>query len=200
MAKVYKLWFLNFTDPWYALGESKQNELMENITGLLPTYGARSLITCASNTEKWLMWGIEEFPDLGSQQKHSLALFNLNWFRYISSWSIMGTKIQPHGEVIIEKAPLYKAAIYRNTEAYSVLPYEQKKEKETHLNYLHEQFGSKVILACFTAWSDEEWLAFVLESYPSADAALGRHQKLYEMDWYRYVQATSSLGVRWPIE
>lgn len=200
MAAVYKLWFMNFKEPQYALSESRQNELMGKSQQVLAECSGRSLIVCASNVEKWLMWGIEEFPDLASQQKHELALFNLNWFRYITSWSILGSKWIPQGEVTIEKAPIYKVAVFRYNESYYTLSAEQKKEQEDRLNSLHNQFGSKTLLGCFTAWSDEQWLAFLLEGYPSDEALVGRHEKLVEMNWYQYAHATSMLGVRWPME
>jgi hypothetical protein len=200
MAGIYKLWFMNFKEPWYALNEVKQNELMGKVMKAQADFGGRLVINCASDSEKWLVWGIEEFPDLATQQKHSLALFNMNWFRYVNSWSILGSKRYPDGEVVIEKAPIYKVAIFRYNESFHTLSQEQRLEQEIRTNSLHTRFGSKTILSCFTSWSDEQWMAFVLESYPSEAALIDRHEELAMKGWYQFAHATSMLGVRWPIE
>lgn len=129
------MWFI--IQPWYSLNQAKQNEQTEKVGQALVHHNGKEPLVCASLSERWAMWGIEEFPDLQSQQMHSLELHN---------------------------------------------------------------FEMKTLLGCFSAWSDEQWAGFVLESYPSQEAVQERHMKLWEMGWYRYTRATSTLGVKWPLE
>jgi hypothetical protein len=197
---IYKLWFMNFKEPWYALNQAKQNELQEKVSQALVHHNGKSLLLCGSSSERWVLWGIEEFPDLQSQQMHSLELHNINWHRYISSWSILGNKLSPEGDVEIVKAPIYKIALFRFTEVYINLSPEQKQELNQQIEALNTQFETKVLLQCFTAWYDETWAGFLLEAYPNQEAIQSRHMKLWEMGWYRYARATSMLGLKWPLE
>ena len=41
------------------------------------------------------MFGVEEYPDVDVVQQHTLALYQLNHFRYVESVSMLGIKWPP---------------------------------------------------------------------------------------------------------
>jgi len=92
---IYKIWFMNYKEPWYKLTQEEQDKLMAANVESLKQVGAESLIMCVSGTfnEKWLGWGVEKYPDLDAVQKHTLSLFNINWFEYIDSRTCLGTEM-----------------------------------------------------------------------------------------------------------
>ena len=89
---VYKVWFMNYKEPWYKLSTEEQNKLMAQNMESLKQVGAESIMFCASvwSSEKWLAWGVEKYPDIEAVQKHALNLFNMNWFQYIESETTLG--------------------------------------------------------------------------------------------------------------
>ena len=45
------------------------------------------------NSEEWLYWGVEEFPSMEAVQEFARRLMELDWFRYIDSEVLLGTKV-----------------------------------------------------------------------------------------------------------
>jgi hypothetical protein len=202
MSSIYKLWFMRYKDPWYALSEPEQTALGAKVQQVIGQVGGKSLLMCTSlwANEKWISWGVEEFPNLEAVQLHSLNLYNLQWFRYINSWSILGEKSTPEGEVVIEKAPLYKAAIFRMKDAWSALPETEMNNWSDKMTKSYEQTGSKPLLFASSSWCDEQWQGWCVESYPSLEALQKRANWMEESGWYKYARAISMPGIRWPIE
>jgi hypothetical protein len=54
------------------------------------------LIACDSRwaDERVIAWGVEEYPDLESQQKVTEVQAKLGWYRYFITKSILGTKME----------------------------------------------------------------------------------------------------------
>ena len=52
------------------------------------------MLTCSPlwSSEQWVMFGVEEFPDIEAVQKHTEDLWELEWFRYMDSTSMLGTE------------------------------------------------------------------------------------------------------------
>jgi hypothetical protein len=43
-------------------------------------------------SEQTQFWGVEEFPDIEAVQKLAQLQAELNWYRYVDSKTILGTK------------------------------------------------------------------------------------------------------------
>lgn len=92
---IYKVWFMNYQEPWYQLTTEEQNKLMAQIEESLKQVGGETITICISvwSSEEWLGWGVEKYPDIEAVQKHAENLFNMNWFKYIESKTYLGTEM-----------------------------------------------------------------------------------------------------------
>ena len=92
---IYKVWLMKYTEPWYKLTTEEQNKLMAQVAEALKQVGAEEIILCNSlwSSEEWLGWGVEKFPDIEAVQKHTEKLYNLNWFEYIESKTVLGIEM-----------------------------------------------------------------------------------------------------------
>lgn len=70
---------------------------MTKVNEAMDTVGGQRLALCNSrwSVEEYPFFGIEVFPDLEAEQKHSALLEELNWFRYIQGTTVLGTEWQP---------------------------------------------------------------------------------------------------------
>jgi hypothetical protein len=94
---IYKLFMTRPTEAWYQLTEKEQNDLMAKNRESLDKAGVKSIVTCNStwSNEQWMLFGLEEYADMEAVQKHTADLLALNWFRYIDSFSLLGTEWSP---------------------------------------------------------------------------------------------------------
>ncbi|MBP1703780.1 MAG: hypothetical protein H6Q38_2887 [Chloroflexi bacterium] len=94
MAKpIYKVWFMNYKDPWYKLTTEEQNKLQKQVEESEKQVGGEYVMVCMSATEEWLAWGVVKYPDFESAQKHAENLFRMNWFDYVESKTYLGTEM-----------------------------------------------------------------------------------------------------------
>lgn len=56
--------------------------------------GSRRVIRCKSRwaNEKFFVWGVIEYPDMETYQAKTKELEKLNWWRYWSGETILGTE------------------------------------------------------------------------------------------------------------
>jgi hypothetical protein len=96
---IYKLWQGRFTEAWHRLSQQEQDRLLSQVTDALNTVGGRELVICdaAWSSERWPIFGVEEFPDIEAVQRHEQMLTDLNWLRYIESRTTLGTELQVPG-------------------------------------------------------------------------------------------------------
>jgi hypothetical protein len=94
---IYKLWTARRTEAWYALSEEERQAIQAKVTESSDRVGCKIVIICDSawSTEQALSYGVEEFPSAEAVQEHTQDLIDLDWFRYVESTSILGTKIRP---------------------------------------------------------------------------------------------------------
>lgn len=95
MAKtIYKLFMANPTEAWYQLTKEEQDSLFAKINENFDNVGGKSILIANTSwsSEEWLFFGVEEYPDFGALEKHAKTLNDLNWFRYLDSKVILGTK------------------------------------------------------------------------------------------------------------
>lgn len=94
---IYKLFMARPTEAWYQLSEEEQNSLMAKNEESLAEVGVKAIVTCNSgwSNEEWMLFGMEEYPDMEAVHKHSADLQAMNWFRYVKSFSLLGTEWSP---------------------------------------------------------------------------------------------------------
>ena len=92
---IYKVFMFKPTEAWYQLSDEKKNQIKEQLAKALKKVGGKEVVLCFSgwNSEQYLGWGVEKFPNIEAVQKHHALLVDLNWFRYADSNSYLGTEI-----------------------------------------------------------------------------------------------------------
>jgi len=90
---IYKMYMGKMKEPWHQLSEADQKALLGKVRAALAQAGGKSLIQANPtwSTEEWHFWGVEEFPDLDAVMKHTHLLAELQWERYVESFSMLGT-------------------------------------------------------------------------------------------------------------
>jgi hypothetical protein len=96
---IYKLWQGRLTEAWHQLSLEDQQSLLGKVMEALDTAGGKELVICdaAWSTERWPVFGLEEFPDIEAVQRHEQLLTDLNWARYIESRTSLGTEFSMPG-------------------------------------------------------------------------------------------------------
>jgi hypothetical protein len=94
---IYKLWMFKYTDAWYQLSEEEQAAHFSRLQEAYEKVGGKMFIACSSawSAEQWVMFGLDEFPDIEAVQEFTELLLEQDHFRYIESMSVLGTKWEP---------------------------------------------------------------------------------------------------------
>jgi hypothetical protein len=93
---VYKLVLgKGFTEAWYQLSKEEQINLWAKVEETGKRAGAKWLIACNSRwaDEEIYDWVVIEYPDMEAYQKDVEELEKLNWWRYWSCKTILGTRM-----------------------------------------------------------------------------------------------------------
>lgn len=63
----------------------------------LEKVGAKRVLTCTPtwSSEQWMLFGVEEFPDIEAVQKFTELLYERDHFRYLESVSMLGLEWTP---------------------------------------------------------------------------------------------------------
>ncbi len=90
---IYKMFRADGKEAWYQLSKEEQDAMFARVDEARKSVGAKVIIYCNSawNSEKWLFWGVEEFPSMEAVQEFAQCLVDLNWFRYVDSDILLGT-------------------------------------------------------------------------------------------------------------
>jgi hypothetical protein len=93
-------------------------------------------------------------------------------------------------------APIYKLwMIKRQTEPYYAL---SRAEGEALIAQTGECFtglGGKRLIICDSGWASEQYRMWGIEEYPDLGALLSYHARLNELNWFRYIETESMLGM-----
>jgi hypothetical protein len=98
---VYKLFLMKPKDAWYRLSKDEQQELIKKDAELshrkMKELGGRNILTCDCfwSTEDWMLFGVEEYPDIEGVQESTAALRKMGWFKYFESRIILGIPEMP---------------------------------------------------------------------------------------------------------
>ena len=90
---IYKTFRVGGKEAWYQLSKEQQDTMFAKVEEARKSVGGKALMICDSswNSERWLFWGVEEFPSLEAVQEFTRCLTELNWFRYVESDILLGT-------------------------------------------------------------------------------------------------------------
>jgi hypothetical protein len=93
---IYKSFLIRPKDAWYQLSQEQQDKLFAKLGEALEKVGGKPVLYCDSrwSSEQWQWFGVEEFPDIAAVQKLSEIHSELNWHRYIDSFSVLGTEYE----------------------------------------------------------------------------------------------------------
>ena len=91
---IYKLYLVKGNDAWYQLSPEERDRLTARVGESFESVGGKLIITCDTSwsSEPWMFFGVEEYPDIEAAQKHAQNLGEMDWFRYVESMSVLGTK------------------------------------------------------------------------------------------------------------
>jgi len=85
-----------WTEAWHQLSDDEKKDLWSKVEDVDKRAGAKWVILCNSRwaDEEIFDWGVLEYPDMEAYQKKVEELEQLNWWRYFSAKSILGTKME----------------------------------------------------------------------------------------------------------
>jgi hypothetical protein len=83
------------TEAWYQLSKEEQDDLWAKVQEVDRRAGAVVHIVCDSRwaDESLLDWVVIEYPDFDAYRRKVAELEELNWYRYWSCKTILGTKV-----------------------------------------------------------------------------------------------------------
>lgn len=93
---IYKLYLTTPRPNWYELSTDEREKTLARLRTLIEKAGGKSIVQCFSgwSNEQYGYFGLEEFPDMESVQKHSNLMAEVNHpFEFFQSFSILGTKM-----------------------------------------------------------------------------------------------------------
>jgi hypothetical protein len=91
--------------------------------------------------------------------------------------------------------PIYKLWQARFTEAWYQLSPEEQKQRMAQVMAAGEQCGGRAVAYCDCAWATEEWTGFGVVEFPDAEAAQHHAQLLTDLQWFRYIESRTTLGI-----
>jgi hypothetical protein len=91
---IYKSFMGRLTEAWYALSAEQQQALMASLAAEQKRFGVKSVVLCDSSwsSDRYTLFGVEEFPDMDALHGYHAALSKLNWLRYTDGISLIGTE------------------------------------------------------------------------------------------------------------
>jgi hypothetical protein len=94
--KIYKLYMVKPRDAWYQLSSEEQASVLQKNGESLEKAGGKSIVSadCSWSSEEWMFFGLEEYPDIESEQQHVKNMNDKNLFKYMDSKAILGTEME----------------------------------------------------------------------------------------------------------
>ena len=88
--------FSQWREAWYQLSKEEQANVYAKIEAVSNNAGTKWIISCNSRwaDEGVMLWSVAEYPDMETYQKKVAELEKLDWWRYITVKTILGTKAQ----------------------------------------------------------------------------------------------------------
>ena len=92
---IYKFYRVRWTEAYYQLSQTERDSLLAKIGEMGKQFGVKLVVLCDSawSNERWTAFGVEEFPDMATVQKHNAALAKVDRFCYIECETMLGTAV-----------------------------------------------------------------------------------------------------------
>ncbi len=89
---IYKLSQFRYTEAWYILTKEEQDRLLGLVTRSVKNAGGEVVVSCAQvwASENYIGFNVEKFPTLEALQMHTMALYEMGWYRFVESTSTLG--------------------------------------------------------------------------------------------------------------
>ena len=91
---------------------------------------------------------------------------------------------------------VYELVQFKFKEAWYALSQDERDELWAKVMELNEKAGAKVVISCHSTWSSNRWQWFMVKEYPSIETLQQHYADLDQIDWYRYGEAETSLGIK----
>ena len=85
--------------------------------------------------------------------------------------------------------------IVRWTETWTQLPEGERNRIFAEMQKNLEDVGGQWILRCWSSWANEEYRGWGVNEYPNLEAAVKDGENLRKLEWRRYVESESMLGL-----
>ena len=95
--------------------------------------------------------------------------------------------------------PIYKVFMAKYKESWYELTAEEQNKIMAENTESLKQVGAELIILC-TSWSSEEWLFWGVEKYPDIEAVQKHTEKLFSMNWFKYIESKTYLGTEFPMQ
>jgi hypothetical protein len=98
---IYKLYMMKPKEAWYSLSKEEQRGIIAQDAEIshrtMEQHGGRTVLACDCfwSTEDWLLFGVEEYPNIEAVQASTRALREMGWFKYFESRIVLGTLEMP---------------------------------------------------------------------------------------------------------
>jgi hypothetical protein len=200
---IYQLWMARNQPSmaaYEALSETQQKALMEQNEASTKGVGARELLSCdcAWANETYTGWGITQFPDVAARIKHTQNLQKAGWFRIVDAFTLLGTADDAPKAVTFPK-PIYELWVIKNNpvamQNFSLLSKDEGDAMWAKHNQGLERYQSFNWLFCDSSWCDDQHPNFGVNVYPSIEAEQFHKSELAKIQWGKYFDAFSILGV-----
>jgi hypothetical protein len=92
---IYMLvWGGDWTEAGHQLSQEEKDDLWAKVSAVDERAGAKWVLSCDSRwaDESVAGWAVVVYPDIESYQQKVKGLEELNWWRYFSAKTILGTK------------------------------------------------------------------------------------------------------------
>lgn len=93
--------------------------------------------------------------------------------------------------------PVYKLFLAKPLAAWYHLSKEEQKSLLAKNEESRKKVGGKVIVACNSGWSSDQWPYFGVEEFPDIEAVQKHSEDLIKLNWFRYFESMSFLGIKW---
>ena len=91
---IIKLYITSPKEAYYRLSEEELKEASEEAAKNLEEVGGKILVFCDCywSNEKWVWFGVEEFPDIDALQKREKYKEEHEWLKYVEERCYLGTR------------------------------------------------------------------------------------------------------------
>ena len=83
------------TEAWYQLSKAEQEQLWAKVEAIDAQAGVTWLLSCSSRwcDEECFRWTVGKYPSMAAYRAKVLALEQLDWWRYFTGKTILGTEL-----------------------------------------------------------------------------------------------------------